>query len=203
MISNTSFVVVDLETTGLEPNLDNIVEIAGVKVVNGQIVEEWDTLVNPGIFVPQETTDITGITTEMLRESPRFLDVIDDFLKFLGNESVFVAHNVEFDRGFVNSHLRRHEMAELKNPYLCTFKLAKLVHPNLARYGLGALTEVFEVDLPQAHRAIHDARATAQLFIKFLGTLQAGGLKHVKDIPGIQNLPIEMLIVPEGQVSLF
>ncbi|MFA5793008.1 MAG: exonuclease domain-containing protein [Candidatus Gracilibacteria bacterium] len=203
MILNTSFVIVDLETTGLQANLDNIVEIAGVKVLNGQIVDEWDTLVNPGIFVPQETTDITGITTEMLKVAPRFPEVVDKFLQFLGEDSVFVAHNVEFDRGFVNSHLRREERLELKNPYLCTFKLAKLVHPNLARYGLGALAETFQVDLPQAHRAIHDARATAQLFVKFLNTLQAGGLKNLRDLPGIQNLPLEKYYAQDGQVSLF
>ncbi len=202
MISQTSFVVVDLETTGLEPNLDSIVEIAAVKVVNGRIVDEKTTLVHPGIFVPQETTDITGITTEMLIGQPKFEEVVEDYLNFIGEDGVFVAHNADFDFAFFNSHLRRMNKPELKNPYVCTFKLAKVVHPNLARYGLGALVEVFGVDLPQAHRAIHDARATAHLFTKFLKVLQDGGLKHYKDIPGAMNLP-KFQSVSEGQGSLF
>lgn len=203
MISGTPFVVVDLETTGLEPNLDNIIEIAGIKVLNGKIIGEWDTLLNPRIFIPQETTNITGITTEMLKTAPIFKDIIADFLEFLGDDSIFVAHNVDFDRSFVNSHLRRESLKEINNPYLCTFKLAKVVHPNISRYGLGALAEMFQVDLPQAHRAIHDARAAAQLLIKFLSTLESGGLKFVKDIPCIQNLPKNVLPVHDGQVSLF
>jgi DNA polymerase-3 subunit alpha (Gram-positive type) len=202
MISQTSFVVVDLETTGLEPNLDSIVEIAAVKVVNGQIVDEKTTLVHPGIFVPQETTDITGITTEMLIGQPKFEEVVEDYLNFIGEDGVFVAHNADFDFAFFNSHLRRMNKPELKNPCVCTFNLAKVVHPNLARYGLGALVEVFGVDLPQAHRAIHDARATAHLFTKFLKVLQDGGLKHYKDIPGAMNLP-KFQSVSEGQGSLF
>lgn len=203
MISHTPFIVVDLETTGLEPNLDSIVEIGAVKVFNGEIVDEMTTLVNPGIFVPQVTTDITGITTEMLRGQPTIEEVIDDYLGFMGDGGVFVAHNADFDWAFLNSHLRRMSRAELANPYLCTFKMAKAVHPNLARYGLGSLTEVFGVELPQAHRAIHDARATAQLFIKFLKVLQDGGLKELKGLPGIQNVRRENKSAPEGQGSLF
>lgn len=202
MIQQTPFIIVDLETTGLEPNLDSIVEIAAVKVLNGEVIDEKTHLVNPHVFVPQETTDITGITTEMLKDAPRFEEVVDEYIAFFGDSGVFVAHNVEFDYGFFNSHLRRLERTELGNPYLCTFKLAKTVHPNLPRYGLGALTETFNIDLPQAHRAIHDARATAELFIKFTRALQAGGLKELKDLPHIQKLP-KVLAEQEGQGSLF
>ena len=204
MIHSTPFIVVELETTGLEPRLDKIVEIAAVKVVNGKIVDEWNTLVNPDMFIPQITTDITGITTEMVKDAPVFADVIDDYLAFMGEGSIFVAHNVDFDHAFMNNHLKAHEREELAHPYLCTFKLAKRVHPNLSRYGLGFLAESFGIELPQAHRALHDARATAELFIKFMSVLQNGGLKTVRDIPVIQNigiLPKEQ--VEDGQISLF
>lgn len=203
MISNTPFVIVDVETTGLEPRLDRIMEIAAVKVLNGEIVDEWDTLVNPKIFVPQISTSISGITTEMVKDAPPFEAIAQDYMNFLGTDSVFVAHNVDFDRMFLNKHLERHEMAGMENPYLCTFRLAKQVHPNLSRYGLGALTEMFDIELSQAHRALHDARATAQLFNKFMRVLQGGGLKYVKDIPHIQNLPKEKKEIAEGQASLF
>ena len=204
MIQTTPFVVVDLETTGLEPRLDKIIEIAAVKVVNGKIIDEWNTLVNPGMFIPQITTDITGITTEMVKDSPAFIDVIDDYLAFMGTDSIFVAHNVDFDHAFLNEHLKAHNRKLMPNPYLCTFKLAKRVHPNLSRYGLGFLAESFGVELPQAHRALHDARATAELFVKFLGVLQNGGLKAVRDIPVIQNIGLaQKQEVVDGQISMF
>jgi DNA polymerase III epsilon subunit family exonuclease len=203
MIHTTPFIIVDVETTGLEPRLDNIIEIAAVKMIGGQIVDEWDTLLNPRVFVPQEVTDITGITTDMLKDSPQFEDVAEDYLKFLGEGSVFVAHNAEFDKEFVNVHLMNSGREKMPHPYLCTFRLAKRVHPNLPKYSLGALTEVFGIDLPQAHRAIHDARATAELFHKFMRVLQDGGLKNLRDIPHIQNLPKEDKTQDDGQVSLF
>lgn len=205
MIAHTPFIIVDLETTGLEPRLDKIIEIAAVKVVNGEIVEEWSTLVNPGIFIPHETTSITGITTEMVSNAPQFDEILEEYLNFMEG-GIFVAHNADFDRAFIDTHLLRSELTELKampHPYLCTFKLAKRVHPNLSKYSLGALAQLFEIELPQAHRALHDARATAELFNKFMKTLQNGGLKHVKDIPVIQNLPKETEGPAEGQASLF
>ncbi len=203
MIEKTTFVVVDLETTGLHAGLDSIVEIAAVKVVNGEIVDEWDTMVNPGVFLPLETTQITGITTEMVQDSPRFDEVVDTYLDFIGTDAVFVAHNVDFDREFMNKQLEKIQRPLMPNPYLCTFKLAKQVHPNLSKYGLGSLCTTFGVELPQAHRALHDARATAQLFIKFMKVLQNGGLKQIKDIPHIQNLPKAVDKAVEGQASLF
>ena len=203
MFDKTTFVVVDLETTGLNAALDSIVEIGAVKMVNGEIVEEWSTMVNPGIYVPTECTQISGITTEMLKDSPKLEDVMDDFLKILGTDSIFVAHNADFDRTFLNSHLEKMQRAPMPNPYLCTFKLAKTVHPNLSKYGLGSLTTTFGIELPQAHRALHDARATAQLLSKFLKVLQNGGLKQLKDIPHIQNLPKDVKNLVEGQVSMF
>ena len=203
MISATSFVVVDLETTGLQPGLDRIIEIGAVKVVNGEIVDEWDATVNPGIYIPAESTQIHGITTEMVKDSRAFEELAQEYVDFLGEDSVFVAHNVDFDRDFMNIHLSRAGLKTMPNPYLCTLKLAKQVHPNLTRYGLGSLVEVFGIELPQAHRALHDARATAQLLIKFLKVLQNGGLKAVKDIPGIQNLSATAKALAQGQVSMF
>lgn len=204
MIQTTPFIVVDLETTGLEPKLDRIIEIAAVKVLDGKIIDEWNTLVNPEIFLSQVTTDITGITTEMVQEAPLFQDVVDDYLKFMGDGSIFVAHNVDFDHAFMNQHLAKHDRPNLPHPYMCTFKLAKRVHPNLSRYNLGFLAESFGVPLPQAHRALHDARATAELFIKFLGVLQNGGLKTVRDIPVIQNIgKAPSAEIADGQISMF
>lgn len=203
MISATPFVVVDVETTGLQPGLDKIIEIAAVRVLNGEIVDEWNSLVNPGIYIPADSTQIHGITTEMVQQARSFQELAQEYRDFLKEDSIFAAHNVDFDRDFLNIHLSRAGLVTMPNPYLCTLKLAKQVHPNLTKYGLGSLVEVFGIELPQAHRALHDARATAQLLIKFLRVLQNGGLKNVKDIPGIQNLSAKMKTLAQGQVSMF
>ncbi len=203
MISKTPFIIVDCETTGLVPSLDRVIEIGAVKVLDGQIVEEFDTLVNPGIFVPAEVTAITGIRSEMLEGQPPIQEAISKYMDFVGENYVFVAHNVEFDKEFINESLLRESMARMNVPYLCTINLTKHVHPNLARYNLGSLAQLFNIELPQAHRAIHDARATAQLFIKFMKVLQNGGLKYIHEIPHIQNAKKPEKGVEQGQVSLF
>lgn len=202
MISQSSFVVVDTETTGLVPALDKIIELGAVKVVNGEIRDEFFTLINPGIFVPSDTTNITGITSEMLSGAPDFTPVGKKFLNFLGANSIFVAHNVAFDRDFLNCALSNAGFERMMCPYLCTIEFAKYLHPNLSKYNLGSLVDVFGIDLPRAHRAIHDARATAHLLIKFLKTVQNGGAKTLQDIPVIQNLPKNAVLV-ENQISLF
>lgn len=203
MISQTKFIIVDTETTGLVPALDRIIEIGAVKVVNGQVMEEFDTLINPEIFVPVDTTSITGITSDMLSSSPKFEEVAPKFLDFLGNDFVFVAHNVEFDKGFVNESLMRCNLAKMDVPFLCTVDLAKHVHPNIAKYGLGNLASLFGVEMKTAHRAIDDAKATAELFIKFMKVLQNGGLKYVHEIPHIKNVKAELKEQMSGQGSLF
>lgn len=203
MISDTPFVVIDVETTGLVPSLDKIIEIAAVTVQNGKIVDEWQSLVNPEIFLPTESTHLTGITSEMVQDAPTFDELTDDFLPYLENNSVFVAHNVDFDREFINEHLSRSEKSALENPYMCTIQLARHVHPNLSKYNLGVLSNAFDVELSQAHRALNDAKATAELLIKFMNVLKLGGLKYVKDIPVIQNYKVEKAEVSEGQSSLF
>ncbi len=202
MISQNTFVVVDCETTGLISALDKIIEIGAVKVVNGEIIDEFYTMVNPGVFVPSEVTHITGITTDMLAGAPDFKAIAKKYMEFMG-DAVFVAHNVVFDRGFLNQELSRNFEAPMGGPFLCTIDLARYLHPNLSKYALGPLCEHFAVDLPQAHRAIHDARATAGLLIKFLRSMQNGGVKDLRDIPVIQNMPKKVAIVVENQISLF
>lgn len=203
MISKTPFIIVDCETTGLVPSLDRVIEIGAVKVLDGKVIDEFSTLINPEIFIPTEITGITGITTEMLQGHPLIQDVLPKYMEFLGDDYVFVAHNVEFDKEFINESLLRAQMNKMNSPYLCTINLARHVHPNLARYNLGNLAQLFNVDLPQAHRAIHDARATAQLFVKFMKVLQDGGLKYIHEIPHIQNAKKPEKGVEQGQVSLF
>lgn len=203
MISSTPFVVLDLETTGLSSGLDHIIELAAFKVLDGQIIDEHHSFVNPGVFLPHEATQYTGITTEMVSKAPRFEEIVHDLLSFFGDDSVFVAHNANFDLEFLNKQLRKLGLPVLDIPMVCTLKLARYLYPTLSKYSLGALAERFEIALENAHRASDDARATAHLLIHFLNKLKGEGVTELEKIPYVQLPKVKKLPVPKGQTSLF
>ncbi len=151
-------VALDLETTGLDINNDSIIEIGAVRLRDGKILEEYSTLVNPGFVIPAETTHITGIHQDDLRNAPLLTDILPAITAFVGNSPV-IAHNVGFDIGF----MRRFGTLKSNLP-LDTFELASVLLPRVPRYSLSSLSTLFEIDLENAHRALDDARATALLY---------------------------------------
>lgn len=152
-------VAVDLETTGLNVDTDAIIEIGAVKLLNGEIVDQFSTLVNPGFALPPETTYITGIRQEDLRGMPILRDVLPDLVTFIGNATL-IAHNAAFDVTF----LRRFGIVK-SNPTLDTLELASLLLPKMPRYGLGGLTTLLNIPQDDQHRALADAKATALLYL--------------------------------------
>lgn len=151
-------VALDLETTGLDIEKDSIIEIGAVRIRDGQIIEEYSTLVNPGFVIPAETTHITGIHQDDLRNAPLLKAVLPAVSEFVGNAPV-IAHNVSFDMGF----MRRFGILKSNLP-IDTFDLATILLPQVPRYSLSSLAKHFEIDLENAHRALDDARATAILY---------------------------------------
>lgn len=151
-------VALDLETTGLDIEKDSIIEIGAVRIRDGQVIEEYSTLVNPGFVIPAETTHITGIHQDDLRNAPLLKAVLPDVSEFVGNAPV-IAHNVSFDMGF----MRRFGTLKSNLP-IDTFDLASILLPQVPRYSLSSLAKHFEIDLENAHRALDDARATAILY---------------------------------------
>ncbi|MGB7338095.1 MAG: helicase C-terminal domain-containing protein [Phototrophicaceae bacterium] len=151
-------IALDLETTGLDVEKDAIIEIGAVRIRDGQVIEEYSTLVNPGFVIPAETTHITGIHQDDLRDAPLLTTVLPDVAAFVGNTPV-IAHNVQFDIGF----MRRFGILKSNLP-IDTFDLASILLPRTPRYSLSSLAAVFEIDLENAHRALDDARATAILY---------------------------------------
>ncbi len=158
-----SYVVVDLETTGGLMPYHRVTEIGAVKIRGGEIVETFQSLINPQRKISQEIQALTGITNEMVKDAPLFKDVSLGFQEFC-KDSIFVAHNVAFDYGFLQAEYARLEERFVR-PFLCTKALMKKYYPGLASYGLANLTAHFEVPLIQHHRAMCDAEATAKLFL--------------------------------------
>ncbi len=153
-------VALDLETTGLDPQRDSIIEIGAVRMRDGQVVDEYSQLVNPGVHLPREITDITGIGPEQLVGQPAIEDVLSEVVRFVADVPV-IGHNVNFDMDF----LARQGVLR-GNLRLDTAELAAVLLPRASRYSLGNLAAETGIELQQAHRALDDARATAGLYWK-------------------------------------
>lgn len=163
------YTVVDLETTGLSPTTNRIIEIGAVKVADGKIQEEYfHSLVNPQDEVSLFIVSLTGIKRKELEKAPVIEEVMPDFLNFLG-DNIFVAHNARFDFGFLNEELKRYYWKPLKHDVIDTIKLAKRKHPGLKSYALEALIEHFGFDHKKNHRALDDAMITAKILLKLMG----------------------------------
>jgi DNA polymerase-3 subunit epsilon/ATP-dependent DNA helicase DinG len=157
----TTFVALDIETTGLEADSDAITEIGAVRFTGRRVEAEWHTLINPGRRIPPEITRLTGITDAMVRNAPSIHQVLEDLSHFVGDAPI-VGHNVRFDLGFLRNYgLFRH------NDPLDTYDMAAVLLPNAGRYNLGALAQATGILLPATHRALDDARVTHALYLKF------------------------------------
>jgi DNA polymerase III subunit epsilon len=155
------YVVVDIETTGSWSNGDRVTEIGAVKVRNHSVVDEWHSLINPQRSIPAKIVQLTGITNEMVRDAPVFAEVADRFMEFMG-DGIFVAHNVSFDYGFMTYEFER-IARRFRFPKLCTCAGMRRGFPGHKSYGLGKLCEIYGISLANHHRALCDARASAQL----------------------------------------
>lgn len=177
---DSDFVVVDIETTGIDKHLDRIIEIAAVKVVGGQIVDRFESFVNPVIPVPEKITKLTGITTDMVMDAPPCDEVLKRFEEF-SRGCVFVAHNASFDVGFLTEHGKGCGVAFL-NPYVDTLMLARYLLRSLKHHKLDDLTEYFSVSLDTHHRAMCDTAATAEIFLKLAALYREAGAAA---LPGV------------------
>ena len=160
-IAEQRFCVVDIETNGCALKDAKIIEIGAVIVQNGEIIDEFNSLAYAG-FLSDVVVKLTGITQEMLEDAPSEALVLEQFRGFI-KDSVFVAHNVEFDYNFLSYAYLRHKMPPLLNRRLCTISLGRKTF-EAPRYGLQALREHFEITEGVAHRAFWDAKSAAQIF---------------------------------------
>jgi DNA polymerase-3 subunit epsilon len=156
----TRFAVIDLETTGMTATADRITEIGIINVVDGVLVDEWTTLVDPECSIPGEIQALTGITNAMVRDAPTFSVIADEVRRRLG-DAVFVAHNARFDYVFIKNEFRR--LGEsFSADVLCTVRLSRRLYPEYSRHGLDQLRERHQLSMDGRHRALGDARAAWQ-----------------------------------------
>ncbi|NBC16851.1 MAG: DEDD exonuclease domain-containing protein [Bacteroidetes bacterium] len=186
-LTQVPFVVVDTETTGTKAGEDRLIEVAAVRVVEGEVVDRFAQLINPERSVPRRITQLTGISTGMVFDQPPAAEVLPAFLDFLG-DGVFVAHNLSFDLRFLNAELDLADLREIDNAALCTLRLARRLLPNLRSKGLSGLAKHYGIQIDARHRAFGDAQATAKVLLHFFDKLDAEhGVTVLDDLLHFQN----------------
>ena len=175
-----TYIVFDIETTGFSAIRDKIIEIGAVKVVNSEIVDRFSTFVNPERPIPFEITNLTGITDEMVMGAPNIETVLPQFLEFVG-DGVLVAHNAGFDVGFIGQNCRDLGLDD-RFVYLDTVALARVLLPTLSKYKLNIVAKALNIPLENHHRAVDDAGATAEIFVKFVEMLKKDHITTLKEV---------------------
>jgi DNA polymerase-3 subunit epsilon len=200
-INDVEFVVVDVETTGNSAQLGRITEIGMVKIVDGEIVDEYSSLINPELFIPNFITNITGITNEMVAQAPKFDEVKSRIKTFLG-DAVFVAHNVQFDCGFLNASFIRSGLNQITNNLLCTVRLARRLLPTTKSKSLESLINYYGINVSDRHRALADAKATSEILIRFLEIMESRyDIETLTEIIGFQYKSVFKLKKPPKYFS--
>lgn len=174
------FVVFDLETTGIGAESNDIIEIGAVKIINQVITERFSTFVNPNRPIPYNIQELTSINDAMVADAPSIEEVLPNFLKFCEG-AVLVAHNASFDTGFINQKAK-HMGIQTDFTIVDTVSMARAILPELKKYKLDVVAKSLGVLLESHHRAVDDANATAEIFLKFIKRLEDKGIHTLKEL---------------------
>ncbi len=185
-LTDLEYIAVDVETTGISPRNSRITEIAGVIISQGKVVDQFVSLVNPCCEIPSFIERLTGITQLMVQKAPRAEEVMPRFIDFMGDRAM-VAHNVHFDFGFIKEEIRRYSGQVITNERFCTVKLARRLMRGQKRRNLDDLCHALNINISGRHRALGDARACAQVFIRLLQIAEELGLETIEQLKEFQN----------------
>ncbi len=172
--SDDEFVIFDIETTGLSCVMDRIIEIGAVICKGDEILDRFDTFVDPEIPIPGEITELTSITDEMVKGAPKIREALEKFIAFCGDRAL-VAHNAAFDMSFIRTACAENGF-EFKNTYIDTYAVSRFVNPELKKHKLDVLQKYFGLDEFHHHRACDDAEILARIFSKMNGKLKEDGI---------------------------
>ena len=161
-LADDTYVVFDVETTGLSAVYDTIIELAAVKIKNGEIIDRFESFANPHKPLSATIINLTSITDDMLQDAPEVEAVLKRFHRWT-EDAIFVAHNASFDMGFLNVGYKKVGLEKATNPVIDTLELGRLLYPELKNHRLNTLAKKLDVELTQHHRAIYDAEATGYI----------------------------------------
>ena len=186
LLDNT-YVVFDLETTGFNAGGgDSIIEIGAVKLKNGEIIDRYDKLINPGKKLDKHISELTSITDDMLKDKENEETAVKDFKEWF-KDYPMVAHNAKFDCSFIEMAFEKYKLGEFKNPVLDTMQLSRALEPNAFKHSLSALVKRYEIDFDETahHRGDYDAEATAKIFHKMLLTLDTRKIETMNQVSNL------------------
>ncbi len=178
--SDTEFVIFDIETTGLSPLSCQITEIGAVLYRGGEVLDRFSTFADPGVPIPQNIIEITGITDEMVKGAPTPLEAVKSFLEFVGDR-VLIAHNANFDMGFIKKVCEDNGIP-LKNAYLDTLALSRFLNPDLKKHKLDTLQKYFNLEDFNHHRAFEDAEMLGKIFDAMVHKMEQEGILSLDDM---------------------
>lgn len=177
LLAEETYAVFDVETTGLSAVYDTIIELAAVKIKEGEIIDRFESFANPHHRLSATTINLTGITDDMVQSAPEVEEVLRRFHDW-AEDSTLVAHNASFDMGFLNVGYKKFGMEKAKNPVIDTLELGRFLYPEMKNHRLNTLTKKFDIELTQHHRAIYDAEATGYLLMKMLKDALEKGIEY-------------------------
>ncbi|MEK4169153.1 PolC-type DNA polymerase III [Staphylococcus sp. FSL W8-1268] len=180
-LKDATYVVFDVETTGLSNQYDQIIELAAVKVKDGEIIDKFERFSNPHEKLSETIINLTHITDDMLVDAPEIEEVLTEFKEWVG-DAIFVAHNASFDMGFIDTGYERLGFGPSTNGVIDTLELSRTINTEYGKHGLNFLAKKYGVELTQHHRAIYDTEATAYIFIKMVQQMKELGVANHKDI---------------------
>ena len=179
-LKDTTYCVFDLETTGFSFRTEKITEIGIMKIRNGEIIDTFETFVNPEKPIPPKVQEVTHITDDMVKDAPKIEEILPKVMEFFG-DSVLVAHNADFDTGFLRYNCQQLGY-KFENTYLDTLALAKNLFPNYKKYKLGVIAENLGIEVLVAHRALDDVDTTVKVFNIMCKMLEDAGVEKLSDI---------------------
>ncbi|OCA83803.1 PolC-type DNA polymerase III [Pseudobacillus wudalianchiensis] len=177
LLAEETYVVFDVETTGLSAVYDTIIELAAVKIKDGEIIDRFESFANPHHPLSATTINLTGITDDLVQNAPEVEEVLKKFKDWTG-DAILVAHNASFDMGFLDAGYVRYNLGKSSNPVIDTLELARFLYPVMKNHRLNTLAKKFDVELTQHHRAIYDAEATGYLFLRMLKDANEKGITY-------------------------
>ena len=181
-LKDATYVVFDVETTGLSAERDRLIEIAAVKVKNGAEIDSFESYINPQRPISELITNITSITNDDVRDAPLEKEVMTNFYNWLDEDDILVAHNAKFDLGFLDTCFERLGLENKNNASIDTLFVSRAENKEAKRHGLSNLAKLYKVRLVQHHRAIYDTKATAEIFVKMLDQLYELGIEYHNEI---------------------
>ena len=180
LLDDATFVVFDVETTGLSTAYDTIIELAAVKIQDGRVIDKFERFANPHKPLTAKIIELTHITDDMLTDAPEVDEVVTEFKEFIG-DAIVVAHNASFDMGFLYTAYERSGIQGVTHQVIDTLELSRLLNPTFKNHRLNTLCKRYGIELTQHHRAIYDTEATGYLLLHLLKEAAELGIEYHDD----------------------